>query len=85
VRPLAVTSVGLERALAFHGRPSYEIEPLMLANAFRQCQSFEVCVTVGVLHSAVPGPGHPMSVRSLPRVFHTCGKNCGNSRTSKVL
>jgi hypothetical protein len=59
MRPLPMTSVGLERALAFHGRPSYEIELLMLANAFRQCQSFEVCVTVGVLHLAVSGRGIP--------------------------
>jgi hypothetical protein len=41
VRPFAPTRVGLKRTLAFHDRPSYEIEPTMLANAFRECQSFE--------------------------------------------
>jgi len=41
VRLLAMTRIGLERALALHDIPSGENEPPMLANAFQGCQSDE--------------------------------------------
>jgi hypothetical protein len=76
----SVTPVRLERTFAFH-RTANVSERLPRV-------SIEVdCVTVGVLRShATPGAHNcsqprskPMSVWSLPKVFHTCGKNCGKS------
>jgi len=57
----------------------------MLANRFSECQCAGDCVTVGVLtFSRRFRPRLPsrMHVWSLPKVFHNCGKNCGNSTRS---
>jgi hypothetical protein len=55
VRLLAMTRIGLERALALHDIPSGENEPSMLANAFQECQSRRI-----VLESAsFSGPFRP--------------------------
>jgi hypothetical protein len=65
-------------------RRSFLVNELsIIAKGFRQCQSPRLCVTVGVLRQdsrrSFPAFG-TMRVRSLTRVFHTCGKNCGKSR-----
>jgi hypothetical protein len=69
--------------LPFTCDPFGKNEPSILANAFRECQSRRLCVRVGVLHRLGHlqrrGPKN-MRIWSLPKVFHTCGKNCGNSR-----
>lgn len=58
-------------------------EPLMLANAFAECQRRKVCVRVGVLRLLpIRSLRTRMSVWSLTKVFHTCGKTCGNSGVS---
>src|ERR1700741_3428311 len=53
----------------------------MLANGFGECQCGMVCARVTVLLFS-PIPAELMCVWSLPKVFHTCGKNCGNSTRS---
>ena len=83
--PAAVASIRLERALALHAPEtlfSDAVELLMLANAFRECQREEDCVRVAVLRQFAAVPNRRMDVWSLPKVFHTCGKNCGNSGVS---
>jgi hypothetical protein len=37
------------------------------------------CVRVALLYGACLVRTGSMRVRSLPKVFHTCGKNCGKS------
>jgi hypothetical protein len=69
--------VRLERPLPLH-IPSLGNEPSMLAFAFGRCQCREVCVKVASLQRRKI-PFGALCVWSLPKVFHTCGKNCGNS------
>jgi hypothetical protein len=53
-------------------------EPSMLAFAFGRCQRTVVCVTVRSPRQLKSCPSKGRCVWSLPKVFHTCGKNCGN-------
>ena len=41
------------------------------------------CVTVGAFTGS-PGTSCGMRVWSLPKVFHTCGKNCGKTTRSVI-
>ena len=59
----------------------------------QRCQWSMVCAKVGVLQdfsadlggNSSPTPAETgICVWSLPKVFHTCGKNCGNSHRSIV-
>jgi hypothetical protein len=70
-----------------------ENERTMLANAFGRCQCGVVCVRVCILQDFSADPAEILRrtpaetgicVWSLPKVFHTCGKNCGNSYRSIV-
>ena len=58
-------------------------EPTMLANGFGRCQRDGFVLESASFAGAQPR-FKPMHVWSLPKVFHTCGKNCGNALTSKV-
>jgi hypothetical protein len=52
-----------------------------VSEGVRKVSTRLLCVRVGVLHHR--NRRRPaMYVWSLPRVFHTCGKNCGNSNRS---
>src|SRR5437867_2971817 len=84
VRLLPMTRVRLERALALHGFPSGENEPTMLANGFRECQS-DRSVLESASSSGCSGRTFSMRVWSLPKVFHTCGKNCGKTPRSAEI
>jgi hypothetical protein len=104
MRSLPMSSIGLERSLAFHecsgnrARPSREPvvdrvnrrhryerrnEPTMLANPFGRCQRDGFVLESASFAGRQPW-SKPMHVWSLPKVFHTCGKNCGNSLLSRV-
>ena len=76
LRPMA--GVWLERALPFHAFTP-DGEPTMLATASESVNPGGLCYS---LRPSSQSRGRPkdMHVWSLPRVFHTCGKNCGKSR-----
>jgi hypothetical protein len=57
VHPFPSARVWLKRAFTFHGVLLIENEPLMLANAFRECQLNAGYVTVGVLSRFVVRSG----------------------------
>jgi len=59
----------------------------MLANPFSECQCAGECVRVCLLtfsHRFRQSFPSRMHVWSLPKVFHNCGKNCGNSTRSVI-
>jgi len=78
VRLCAVASVRLERALAFHAFTP-DAEPTMLATTPESVNRSGLCYSRRPSNRSHGCPTH-MRVWSLPRVFHTCGKNCGKSR-----
>jgi hypothetical protein len=52
-----------------------------------RCQGDWLCAKVAVFRSVGPPliTASHMLVRSVTRVFHTCGKNCGNSPTNNTV
>jgi hypothetical protein len=94
VGPLAMTRVGLERALALHEIPSErrlrlarararENELSIVANAFGTCQSKSFVLQSASFKQFLvlvsASPANRMAIWSVPKVFHTCGKSCGKS------
>jgi hypothetical protein len=77
---LSAASIGLKCSLSLHCE-SFCInnKPSMVANAFLRCQLARLCVRVGGFRESSPRRSKGMRVWLLPKVFHTCGKNCGNS------
>jgi hypothetical protein len=60
----------------------------MLAKRFAECQCAVTVLQSAAslpLHGGPQDPCSPMRLWSLPKVFHTCGKNCGNSSKSLRL
>jgi len=81
----AVPRVWLERPLSLHDIPSAprarEIETVNGSERVLKVSIGVVCATVGVLQlvSESPTPAVRMRIWSVPKDFHTCGKNCGKS------
>src|SRR6185295_3056323 len=78
VSPLAMAVVRLKRAYTLHDVPSEWNRTANVSERLRRVSITPECAKVGVLHRPT-GTDHPMRLRSLPKVFHTCGKNCGKS------
>jgi hypothetical protein len=73
-----MSRIRLKRPLPLH------ISPMPERTANVSVRVWKVSMHSGLCYSRVPsiGPAAPsrdMRVWSLPKVFHTCGKNCGNS------
>ena len=77
MRPLPPARIWLERAFTFHGA---SLDWKRTVNVSERIPGVSIeprCATVCVLSWTVLAGTSFMSVRSLPKVFHTCGKNCG--------
>jgi hypothetical protein len=85
VGPLTVPRVWLERALSLHDIPSAplarEFETVNGSERVLKVSIGVVCATVGVLQpiSCLRPQSDRMRIWSVPKDFHTCGKNCGKS------
>jgi hypothetical protein len=87
VRAGPAASIGLKSALTLHDSLSVSNEPSMLSKRFEGCQRVLSCVTVAVLHrNSGPTLSSQSSMRvwSLTKLFHSCGKNCGNPSASRA-
>ena len=86
MRPRSVTRIGLKRAFPLHSVLRKSKRTFNRSEGVRGVSNrMALCYSLRPSRAwrGIPRfPPRPMQVRSLTRVFHTCGKNCGKSQKS---
>ena len=81
VGPGPPPAIWLKRAFTLHDCISVSNDPSMFSKRFEECQRVLSCVTVAVLSQELRSDSQQPIIKcvwSLTKLFHSCGKNCGN-------